>query len=621
VSAVDLFAALDQKKQRALQALQANDLARAEGLLREVCETTPGDLQAWLLRAAVHGQGGRMAQVVGCCERVLEVDPQNVQALSYLGNAHFFSGRYAAAAAAYRQAVAVAPGEATLRCGLGQALTAGGEGEEAVGCFEAALGLAPHSAEGHCGLASALAAVGRRDEAVVHYRKAVQLDPQLLDGHVNLGGLLAHLGQLEEAEQVLRRGLLTFPEAAELYQALANVLRYAGRLDAALVAYRRALEIRPGDGGALAGEAEIYERKGEGGEAYRRVRALIDQGVVEVTTVVVYLQVCRQHGSAEEAIALARRLLAALPPSAPARCDVHFALGGLFDKLGDYDRAFGEYEEANRNTAGEYDPARHTAYVDSLIAGFSADAVARMARAKLRSDRPILILGMPRSGTSLVEQILASHPQVFGGGELVDLERIVAGLPATVYPACMEAMAEGELDTLARRYLTRIERLGQGAARVTDKMPGNYMNLGLIAMILPGVRVIHCVRDPLDTCLSIYFQHFNFTHGYATDLRNLGLRYRDYQRLMAHWCAVLDLPILEVRYADLVTDSERVSREMVAFVGLPWDDRCRNFHETHRKVATASYDQVRQPIYTSSLARWRHYEAHLGPLREALGIG
>jgi hypothetical protein len=229
---------------------------------------------------------------------------------------------------------------------------------------------------------------------------------------------------------------------------------------------------------------------------------------------------------------------------------------------------------------------------------------------------------MPRSGTSLVEQILSTHPGVYGAGELTAIDQFARHLgdaTGDAYPQSALHLDQATIDAAARQYLAALQDLAPSAIRVTDKMPGNFLHLGLIQLLFPGARVIHCRRDPLDTCLSCYFQQFNQGQTFSYDLSDLGHHYRQYQRLMRHWQSVISLPMLDVHYEDLVADQEAMSRKMLEFCGLDWTDECMRFYESKRYVATASYDQVRQPIYHKSVGRWRHYERYLGPLKTALG--
>jgi len=232
---------------------------------------------------------------------------------------------------------------------------------------------------------------------------------------------------------------------------------------------------------------------------------------------------------------------------------------------------------------------------------------------------------MPRSGTSLVEQILDSHPDVCGLGELPLIGRFVKSLPALLntdqpYPDCMAELTQDVLEIFARQYQTHTIRLNKEPRHIVDKMPGNFQFLGLIQALFPGSRIIHCRRDPLDTCLSCYFHEFNASHNYSTELRDLGVFYLGYQRLMEHWSDALSLPLLELDYETLIQDTERVCRELLKFCGLDWNDQCLLFYENARDVGTASHEQVRNPISAVSIGRWKNYRRHLEPLREALDM-
>ena len=315
-------------------------------------------------------------------------------------------------------------------------------------------------------------------------------------------------------------------------------------------------------------------------------------------------------------------------PASPARPSLHLAAAELFERLGRYDDAFDQARLANEATRRPYDPAAPRRL------GLAADPLlhARQpqgAAAPTHGDRrPVLIVGMPRSGTSLVEQILDSHALIAGRGELATLGRFVGSLSVSDGPSgatCTPrrwTRCRSAANRLGSEYLASLtaglDPAKSGALCLTDKTPLNFYALGLAEVLLPGCRVIHCVRSPLDSCLSCYFTRFAFGHEFSADLSHLGAFYRDYRRLMAHWGRVLSLPILDVRYEDLVLDVETEVRRLLEFLGLPWDDRCLQFHKNPRRVATASKSQVRRPLYATSIGRWKHYEKHLGDLFDAL---
>ena len=306
---------------------------------------------------------------------------------------------------------------------------------------------------------------------------------------------------------------------------------------------------------------------------------------------------------------------------------LRYAASELLDKLGRYDEAFAQATGANVLRRPPYDPAIHQQTFDRLIAYFTRERITALPRAEHRSQKPVFIVGMPRSGTSLVEQILASHPSIHGAGELDFINRVFAGtlsmLSATAndYPACLDRLTVDIANGMAEIYLRPLIALDPGAERITDKLPLNFLHLGLIALLLPDAHVIHCRRDPLDTCLSCYMTEFALANDFKYDLTHAGLFYRLYERLMEHWKSVLDIPILDVDYEQMIAEPEVQSRRLIEFVGLPWDEQCLRFHESKRAVITASTQQVREPIYNSSVQRWRHYEKFLGPLKTALGTG
>jgi tetratricopeptide (TPR) repeat protein len=359
-------------------------------------------------------------------------------------------------------------------------------------------------------------------------------------------------------------------------------------------------------------------------KAVAALRPWLGQASRQPAIALAYGMVAPHMGEIREAIASLRGALKLVGGNREIESTFSFRIGDLLDKDGRFDEAFDYYQRANRLRAVAYDHAGSKARFEALAHFFSGSQMPLLPRAANRSELPVFIVGMPRSGTTLVEAILASHAQVHGAGELDDvflMQRELQDLSGanTSYPHCLESVSARVLDQVADRHLAKLQALAPDAARVTDKLPQNFLNLGLIELVFPGARVIHCARHPLDTCLSIYFQQFMQHHDYATELEHIGLYYQEYRRLMAHWRAVLRLPLLEVGYEDLTANPEATIRHLLEFCGLPWDERCLRHHETGRVARTFSYHQVRQPIYKTSVARWKRYEKHLGPLIAALG--
>jgi len=291
---------------------------------------------------------------------------------------------------------------------------------------------------------------------------------------------------------------------------------------------------------------------------------------------------------------------------------LEFALGKVYTDLGDDDRSFEHYRAGNELARSKvpFDIARHVARVDREIELFSAERLAAMPRGS-DSDAPILIVGTPRSGTTLTESIISSHSQVAGAGEMTfwsaAMSHVMPGFPASYTPVMAKQLAD--------EYLVFLRQHSATAHRITDKMPGNYMHLGIIHAVFPNAKIIHTKRHPIDACLSIYFQNFPDAHEYKWDLESLAAWYEQYQRLMAHWRSVLPPGVLyEIQYEDLVEDQEGESRKLLDFLGLQWEGDVLDFHKQERAVFTASKWQVRQPVYKTSKERWRRYEKHLGPL-------
>jgi hypothetical protein len=325
-----------------------------------------------------------------------------------------------------------------------------------------------------------------------------------------------------------------------------------------------------------------------------------------------------------DAIGLIDRLLQAPHVTASERVPLHFAAAGLLDRLNRFDEAFLHARLGNEGSRRDYKSSHHSAQMQHRIDYYTPAKLHDLPRASHGNRRPVFIVGMIRSGTSLIEQILASHPQVYGGGELNFLSRIAnsaaraAWTEGEIYPEFLDTISLRRANHLAESYLSSIAALNATAAYVTDKMPHNFLYLGLIALLFPDCHIIHCMRDARDTCLSCYTTYFAAAHDYTHDLTDLASFWKDYRRFMAHWKTTLNFPMLEINYEDVVADLEGQTRRLLEFLDLPWDERCLNFHLNTRTVATASADQIRKRLYASSVGRWKHYESHLGPLLAAL---
>ncbi len=602
-------------------------------------------------------RAGDLEGAAALYREALEANPGNADALNLLGLTLHQRGDHDGAVARLRAAIRLAPRTAAFHANLGRALASAGALEQAAASLSTAAKLNPSDAAAHFHLGTALIDLGRPDDAVEYFRAVVRLRPDSPEHLVNLAHALRVAGRLEESAAAYRQALDRDPDNAECQGALGSVLQRLGQNDAALACYARALDlnarltnahlnagdiqrdtghpdealrhyraaraIEPEDETAITQEATLHERQGDFERACALILPLIDGGSRVPSTVLAFARLADRLERRGEAQSLLEKCLQRPGVSPHRRQLLHAALANLYDKAGAVDAAFRNTAAANGLTARRFDPLQHEALVDRLIDTLNASALRRLPRASHGSRLPVFIVGMPRSGTTLVEQILASHPRVFGAGELTDVQN----LPATIcdrlgvaipYPEMLVDLDFGTADAVAQLYLDKLREMGGGAARITDKMPHNFLHLGLIALLFPEAAIIHCVRDAVDTCASCFFQNFGDRNPYTADLAHLGAYYVQYRRLMRHWQEALDRPILDVVYEDLVGDVEGTTRAMLNCCGLEWEVACLRFHENRRFVQSASHDQVRRPLYATSIGRSRRYLAHLAPLLAVL---
>ncbi len=547
--------------------------------------------------------------------------PEDVDAHIHLGVALKALGRYADAVGAYERALAIRPGHPVALNNLGNALGALGRYEPAADAYRRALTQKPGDVVAMRNLANVQLQAGRSDAALAWLKRARKTAPDDPRNDFEMGNLHRSRGRLERAAEWYRRALSLRPDDANIRCHLAITLKEMGDLDEALACYRRVLEQRPGDPDATAGEADVLMKTGAFEEAWDRIRPLLSEGTPTVNLAIVHAQLSGRFGCRAEAADLLEKLLKREGLPAGDRRQIHFELGTLYDGLDDYDAAFAHIRRGNQLKEHRFDRERHDGLVRRLMAVYGSGEWSRLERSTAGSDRPVFVVGMMRSGTTLVEQILDSHPRIHGAGELPEIHRLTVACrrrTGTPFPDAAPLLTRTMVSEMADGYLERLAEIDAGAERIVDKMPHNFLYLGLIAQLLPNARIIHCRRDPLDNGLSIYFQPFSGTHDYAYDLSDIGFFASRYAVLMDHWRSVLDLSIIDVRYEDLVSDARSEIRRILDFLGMDWDDRCLRFHENRRPVHTASYQQVRMPLYSRSVGRWRHYARYLDPLRQAL---
>lgn len=650
-----------------LLGLALNKLGDGAGALREVERAValmPGHPGYRFSQGNLLFAAKRHAEAEAAFRAALSAKPGDPELGGHLALAVQEQGRHDEAIALLEDVVTRHPGFLPARNNLVAALIRAGRAEQALPLAREALALDPNGLEAANNLGSALVALERWAEAEQVLKPAAERAPQHAQLNFNLGSALKGQYKWQDAEPPLRRAVLANPDHAPNLIALSQVVRELNLLEDSLAIAERAIALAPDRPDALLTYASALRENNLHGEAVAAIEQALEKD--ERTNYYVALGTLYwELGKPEEAKRVLNRALSLAPgalsvyavlvncerfkdPDDPTivalreawarrdtldheiRLQIAFALGKSHDDIGRHEEAWHYYAEANalkKVTVPAFDREYSESLPDLVRSTFTAEMLARQKQHGHPSEEMVFVVGMPRSGTSLCEQIMASHPQVFGAGELIKLREITARAEALVmgrggpdYPRCLADLRPGEIRQLADIYLEHVrEAAGGPKARLVDKMPVNFRNIGLMSILFPNSRVVYCKRDAMDNCLSIWFQNFGKGNAFAYDQTHLGQFYVDHERLMAAWRDIKPLPILQFDYEQVVADPERKARELIEFIGLPWDDNCLKFHEAERAVRTASAWQVRQPIYKRSVARWRRYQAHLQPLADALG--
>lgn len=454
--------------------------------------------------------------------------------------------------------------------------------------------------------------------------KSRSRDAQL---HYFLGACWSRLEEVDRAAALLERAVSLAPNDPRFLRELAYTRSRQGRFEEAHAIYDRALGANPTHDPLISGKAELCLLMGDLEGAARILEPAIERGTQDPDVAQAYAKLRRAQNRPQDAIPHIRRITEAPGTTPFLRAHHLFLLGDLLDRAGRYDEACDAFVSANELRAARFNPDLHRAAVDRVIRAWSGEkcpSFPRASHADAGSALPVFIVGLPRSGTSLVEQIIDAHPDAAGAGEVTEIPARVFECQSRIGigdPGLLEhpnLLSKEWVNGASMDYLARRRAFAPDARRITDKMPANVMHLGLISLLFPGARVIRCVRDPRDAGISCYFTDFSGALPWAFDLDHIASYARDEARLFAHWKSVLPLPVMEVAYEELVADIERGGRAIIEFLGLPWSGACLEYHRSKRVVQTSSNEQVRRPVYQSSVGRWKHYEAKLGPKLEAL---
>jgi tetratricopeptide (TPR) repeat protein len=600
---------------------------------------------------------GKLTEAEAGLKKAVKLKPDEVKAHYNLGVVLKEQGKYDKAIASFREALRLKPEYAEAYNNLGVALSAEGNPEEAIHCFSKALKLNPDDAQVHYNLGIAFNRVGNQDEAVKNFRRAVALKPDYFEAYFILGILLRDLDRLDEAIDSLEQALNVKQDHPEALFNLGIILGARGKLNEAVTTFRKALSVRPTSAEthynlgillqmqskhdeALASYQQVLICDPDYAEAYHNMGVVLselgrlDEAVASFTkalSVMPYhtgtfkdLAKIKKFTEVDELVSSMLHLFDNEDTSDTDRIDLGFTLGKVFEDLGDYDNAFKHLIVANRLKRSSYDYSLQDD-IDlfaRIKKTFSPDFFTAHQGVGNTDSTPIFILGLPRSGTTLVEQILASHPEVFGAGELAVLITLIEAFcsreSAGQFPECILNLDKDVFDKIGATYIEEIRKYAKGEKHITDKMPDNFLRIGLIKTILPNAKVIHCTRNPMDNCFSIFKNDFKGLFKYAYDMDELGKYYKLYRDLMEYWEKNLPEFICSIKYEELVSDQESQTKNLLDFCNLSWDEACLSFHKTERRVGTSSLAQVRKPIYKDSVELWKRYENQLQPLKKAI---
>lgn len=566
-------------------------------------------------------------QALACQQNALRLDPNLPQALNNLGCVLAERGEREQAVESFRKVLEMEPGNLEARNNLGAVLTDLERPKEAVVELDTLLQAVPDYADAYSNLGAALLLLEQSERAEAAFRRNLELRPGNVTDLMGLARALKKQDRLGEAQTLVEQVLALEPDRAEAYSLSGEIHMLSESYVEAENAFHKALELNPGSDGAYLGLGQVQTELGRldaASVSFEQAMAIDPNNIMPH----IFLARIRNLSHGEPSLVRLEAEMERIDSLIPEKAlPLHFVLGKTYDGLQEYAKAFFHFAEGCRLKRGQvqYAADDFAAVCANIMAYLSRDNIDRLRGAGDPSDMPIFVLGMPRSGTTLVETIIASHPMVHGAGELTDLLDIAAQPypdgDSPGYPLSLRDVTQDALTAMGARYVEGVSVRADAVRHITDKNPFNFLALGLIHLIMPNAKIVHVRRNPLDTCLSGFTQLFNAdTQAYSYDLAEIGGYYANYARLMEHWYDVLpDGAFCELQYEELVADKEGQIRRLIDYCGLEWNDACLESHKSGRSVKTASITQVRQPVYTSSVGRWRHYEEYLQPLLDALG--
>ena len=609
--------------EKGIKALEQRDFARAIASLKKVEKAAPQDPDVHFAMADAFLGQGKADLAIRQCRQGVDVAPNAIAGWIRLGRLLLMTGKGEQALKTFDKAQKVSPDHPHVAAGIAESKAMMGDLAGAEAAFSQALSLAPGEPDLVISMARVQDARGNMKAAEETLRQACAEHPGALVLWQSLGRALRAWDRIEDASDVCNQAQGHHPNSVELKAQRAQLAYELRDLETAQALLTELANAYPDDVNIQNDLAQVLASLGQDAESQKCFKDLTER---EPLFGQPWLNVARakpyedpQDGELQKMRAVLKRRQ--LQPTQAAY--LHFALGKALDDCQAYDEAFTHYQKANAIWRSEldFDPKALEAHMGRIINAFTPELMTRFKGQGNSSTRPLMIVGMPRSGTTLLEQVLCAHPDVETAGELRTLAQAARRLTEAGENPWPEGIADVAPDLLAdqaQAYLDALSARSGAAAKVVDKMPQNFLHLGLAALLFPKAVIVHCVRDPLDTCLSNFFQVFPAGIDFAYDLSDLGHYFRNYQRLMAHWQTLLGAELVTVSYEELVSEPEKVLRPLLEALGLDWNDACLSHQETVGRVDTLSLYQVRKPLNTGATERWRNYEKHLAPLRAAL---
>lgn len=620
------------KKARTL--LSENKLHEALTLYKQIYNSNKNDHVVALELAIVNRKLGSFDETEQICRKVLSTDPDNATAHHIHGSSLQCLGDMDGAMAEYKHAIQLNDKLTESHYFLGNLYRELGKLDLSAESYARTLELNPDFFEALNNYGAVLVDLHRPYEAIDVLQKAQKLNPASCQVLCNIANYYMLMESTDNALYYAQKAQLLDPAFFDVLKILGYIHYKKNDYDKALAFYKQALEIRE-DIEITGYIASILERRSDFDSAMEMIKPIIDTDKSTPVIALTYSALSRKYNTQQHAIDCMENMLEKDNLDTMSRIGLHSELGKQYDALESYDKAFANYRKANL-LERDYNKQMQTLVEAKIHDNVKPDDIDKwhtqydktfwrsLPNSGNMSERPVFVVAMPRSGTTLVEQILASHPDIMGVGELHDINEISYAIGSSKThdksPTYLSNITQQQLTVAANKYLATLDKHSTTAKRLADKMPANFFHLGLISLMFPNARIIHMIRDPRDVCLSIYFQRFGAQQTYSTDLIELADYYSTYQHLMKYWHHVLDLPILDIVYEDLVSDQETMTRKIIDFCGLEWNDQCLSFYKNKRDINTPSYDQVRQPMYNKSVARWKNYEAHLMPLIQRLEL-